>query len=102
MASVYPLRRRNVNVRTLDGETVVLDRRRRRIHQLNVTASHVWARCDGRHTLSDIADELAGAFDVDRGTAARDAVALLQQLAGAGLLEEIPTEPLQPVIKLED
>jgi hypothetical protein len=96
------LRRRNVNVRVLDGETVVLDRRRRRIHQLNVTASHVWARCDGRHSVREIAEDLAGAFEVDRPIAERDTAALLEQLARAGLLEDPATDPLHTVHPLED
>ena len=102
MSTVYPLRRRHVNVRTLDGEMVVLDRRRRLIHQMNVTASHVWARCDGRHSVREIAEDLAAAFDVDRPTAERDAVALLEQLARAGLLEDVVTGPLPTVNPLED
>ena len=102
MSTVYPLRRRNVNVRVLDGETVVLDRPRRRIHQLNVTASHVWARCDGRHSVREIAEDLADAFDVDRHVAERDAAALLEQLASAGLLEDPAIDPLHTVHPLED
>ncbi|MBW1741423.1 MAG: PqqD family protein [Deltaproteobacteria bacterium] len=33
-------------------------------HSLNQTASFVWALCDGRHTVHEIADALKTAFDV--------------------------------------
>jgi hypothetical protein len=90
VAHLYPLRRADVNVRVLDGETVVLDRSLRRVHQLNATASLVWAHCDGRSGVKDIATRLVREFDVDRTTAERDAADAVRQLAQAGLLQERP------------
>jgi hypothetical protein len=88
VANVYPLRRADVNVRIVDGETVVLDLRLNQIHQLNATATHVWERCDGRHDVNDIAAQLVGRFEVDEATATSDAAALLEQFARAGLLQD--------------
>jgi hypothetical protein len=88
VAHLYPLRRADVNVRVLDGETVVLDRRLRRIHQLNATASFVWRLCDGSRGVKDIATDLLGDFDVDRATAERDTADAVRQLARAGLLQD--------------
>ena len=86
MSDERPRLRGIVNARTVDGEIVVLDRTTNQVHQLNPTASFVWQRCDGRHTTVEIADELVGAFEVDRA-AARDAVVVaLRQFDQLGLL----------------
>jgi hypothetical protein len=86
------VRRAGLDARALTGETVVLDRRLRRIHQLNQTASFIWDRCDGRHAVADMAAQMARAFDVDLETAQRDAAAAVARLAEAGLLEPPPPE----------
>jgi coenzyme PQQ synthesis protein D (PqqD) len=90
-----------VNVRTVGAETVVLDRRRRRIHQLNPTASFVWQRCDGRHAVGDIAALLVDGFDVDLATAEQDTTAMVRQLAQAGLLQDDPAHSL-PTLAQEE
>jgi len=85
-------RRSDVNVRVIEGETVVLDRKGAQIHQLNQTASYIWDRCDGRSTIEEIAGQLAESFAVDPKAAARDAVATVRQLQRLNLLE--PREEL--------
>jgi len=82
----HPRQREDVNARTVGGEIILLDRASNQIHQLNVTASFVWQRCDGRHTAAAIAEALTAAFDVDPDTA-RDAItAALRQFDQLGLL----------------
>ena len=90
-----------MNVRAVGGETVVLDRRRRRIHQLNATASFVWQRCDGRHAVNDIAALLVDDYDVDPVIAEKDAADTVRQFAEAGLLQERAANPL-PTPALEE
>jgi hypothetical protein len=82
-----PKRRPDVIVRLLDGETVVLDRQAGVIHQLNHTASYIWARCDGQSSIADIAHQLAQAFAVEPTVAARDVHVLVTQLQTLQLLE---------------
>jgi hypothetical protein len=82
-----PRRRLDVTARLLDGETVVLDRQAGLIHQLNHTASYIWARCDGQSTIAAIAHQLAHAFAVEPTVAARDVRALVRQLQALQLLE---------------
>jgi len=41
---------------------VILDRRRGYVHQLNVTAGHIWGECDGRHSVDEIAASLGARF----------------------------------------
>jgi PqqD family protein of HPr-rel-A system len=76
-----------VSARLVEGETVVLDRASDLVHQLNQTASFIWARCDGHSTARDIADQLTDAFDVDRETAETAVMATLKQLETLGLLD---------------
>ena len=82
-----PRQRPEVIARLLDGETVVLDRHAGLIHQLNHTASYIWARCDGQSTIAAIAHQLAQDFAVDPTVAARDVRALVTQLQALQLLE---------------
>jgi Coenzyme PQQ synthesis protein D (PqqD) len=92
----HPQRRADVNVRIVDGEVVVLDRRSDLIHQLNPTASYIWDRCDGRSTVAEIASQLAAAFDVDAKTAIQDVATAVMQLHSRGLLESLHDGPESP------
>ena len=87
MNSVYPRRRPEHRAGAVDGEMVLLDRGRHLVHQLNETASYIWDRCDGRHSIVAIAGELSAAFDVDACTAERDVALTVRQLEDAGLVE---------------
>jgi len=87
MVDSRPRRRSDVSVRDVEGDTVVLDRAAERIHRLNSTAGFIWQRCDGRRTVGDIAEELAGAFDVAPGAANEAVVAAIRQLDELGLLD---------------
>lgn len=82
-----PRRREGLRTRDVDGETVALDTDRQLVHQLNRTAGFIWDRCDGTRTVSEIARDLAAAFDVDLSTAAADVAATVRQLEAAGLVE---------------
>jgi len=84
--SVYPRRRAGVRARAIDAEMVMLDRQRQLVHQLNETASYIWDRCDGEHTVTAIARELTRAFDVGLETAERDVAATVRQLEAVGLV----------------
>ena len=86
-SSICPKRRTNVSSRTVEGETVVLDRSNEQIHQLNQTASYVWERCDGASTRQAIAQQLAETFAVDGATATRDVTAVVAQFHTLHLLE---------------
>jgi hypothetical protein len=82
-----PRRRTDLQARGLDGEILVLDRAGGLIHQLNETASFVWMRCTGDRSLAEIARELAGAFDVEVETAARDVASTVVQFRALGLVD---------------
>jgi hypothetical protein len=82
-----PKRRADVNVRSVDGEVVVLDRQSDLIHQLNPTASYIWNRCDGQASVAEIANQLATTFEIDVNTAVQDVATTVMQLHSLGLLQ---------------
>ena len=79
-------RRRDLSERTLEGETLILDRINGQIHHLNSTASHVWKQCEGLSTKVN-AEQLAQAFQIDPACAEKDVIALLSEMKRMNLLE---------------
>ena len=73
-------RRADLKTRVVDGETIVLDRQRGFIHQLNPTASAIWACCDGQASVEEMAAAVQNAFAVSYDIAIRDVRRLLQEL----------------------
>ena len=90
----HPRRRTDVNSRVVEGEMVVLDRHHEFIHQLNLTATYIWERCDGKASLEDIAAQLAETFDVEYETALNDVVRVIRDFQHLQLLEVFPQQPL--------
>jgi len=87
MRGYRPLRRSDVKVRVVEGETVVLDRKGKLIHQLNQTASYIWHRCDGESSVADIANEVGQAFEADPETAERDVALIVEKLRNLNLID---------------
>jgi len=87
MAGDSPKQRSDISIRTIEGQTLILDRAAEQIHRLNPTASLIWARCDGHRTISEIAEELTGSFDVDLETACEAVHTTLHRLDELGLLD---------------
>ena len=83
-----PKRREDLNYRTIDGETLILNRQDGRLHQLNPTASFIWDCCDGNSNLADIVGRLAGAYEVDPNTARKDVEEVISNLRSSNLLEK--------------
>ncbi len=85
--SQNPKRRSDLNYRTIDGETVILNRKDGRLHQLNATASFIWDCCDGNSNIAEIIDRLVRAYEVDSSTARKDVGEVLSKLRNSNLLE---------------
>ena len=73
----------------LDGEAVVLDEARNRLHHLNPTATLVWSCFDGVGTIEDIAADLADAFESSEDDMHLDVLTLARELGAEGLLEGV-------------
>lgn len=85
-------KRKDVSERTLEGETLILDRSNGRVHHFNPTASYIWQHCD-RLSPRTIARQLAEAFQVDASSAEHDVIALLDEMKTMNLLEtQSPTD----------
>jgi hypothetical protein len=85
--SQNPKRRSDLNYRTIEGETVILNRKDGRLHQLNVTASFIWDCCDGNSNIAEIVDRLASTYEVDASTARKDVEEVISNLRHSNLLE---------------
>ena len=83
----YPKRRSDLNHRTINGETLILNREEKRLHQLNPTASFIWDCCDGNSNIDAIIDRLTRAYEVDASTARKDVETVLLNLRTSNLLE---------------
>jgi hypothetical protein len=84
-----PKRRSDLNYRTIEGETVILNRKEGCLHQLNPTASFIWDCCDGNWNIAEIVDRLAGAYEVDASTARKDVEEVISNLRNSNLLERL-------------
>lgn len=102
LTACCPLRRSDVRMRIIEGETVVLDRHGGLIHQFNQTASYIWERCDGKSTIAAIAQQLAEAFDVHPETAANDVTVIVQRLQELNLLESSAARPVPPPLDVKE
>ena len=71
----------------LDGEIVLYDDGRRRLHRLNPTASTLWQCLDGSATLGEIAADMAEAYDVELTEVLPEVLSLTRSFAAEGLLE---------------
>jgi hypothetical protein len=82
-----PKQRSDLNVRIIDGEMLILDRRGGVIHQLNQTAAVVWEHCDGHCSIEDIANRFIEVYDVELDTAIQDVTKAVAKFCALDLLE---------------
>lgn len=80
----------------VDGETVVYDEIRQRVHVLSPTASIVWGGIDGRTSLDQIAQELSEAFGAEVAIVRSDVLELARELTDKGLLSEVVADDRRP------
>ena len=87
VGELYPKRRSDLSYRTINSETLILNRKKKRLHQLNPTASFIWDCCDGNSNIAEIIDRLVAAYEVDSRTAREDVEKILSNLRSSNLLE---------------
>ena len=82
-----PVRRSDLVVIEVDGETVLYDERSGDLHHLDQIATIVWDGFDGRTSIAALALELAEAFHAPLDAVTGDVRTLARTLASEGLLE---------------
>jgi coenzyme PQQ synthesis protein D (PqqD) len=80
--------------RVYDDEAVIVSPDDSTLHTLNVVATRIWERADGRTPLAAIVDALCGEFDVAPEVAARDATVFIVALSERGLItvSDVPVD----------
>jgi len=78
----------NAQGANMEGETVLLDLSTGRYYTLNRVGSVIWEHCTGHNTVSDIHAKLCERFEVAPERALDDLIALVNQLAQEGLLQQ--------------
>ena len=75
--------------REIDGSVVIISPEHSMVHELNLTASFIWKKVDGKRTAGEIAEQLAAEFDVTRESALADVHELAESLAAHQLLSAL-------------
>ena len=81
-------RLQNVMVRDIDREVLLLDTESNQIHQLNLTASFIWRKCDEARSTEEMAKLLVQEFDVEEDIALRDVIETVARLRALNLVVE--------------
>jgi hypothetical protein len=71
----------------MNDEILVVDPKTREVHLLNPTASRVWDLLATPQTVGDLVGALGREFEAPEETLRADVTALLQDLAGKGLID---------------
>jgi hypothetical protein len=71
----------------LEGEAVILGLADGVYYGLDGAGALVWERLREPRSVAELRDAVTAEFDVDAETAERDLLALLEELAGRGLVE---------------
>jgi hypothetical protein len=83
----YVSRSDTVAARMLGGQMMIMSIRDSTLFSLSETASAIWQAADGATGLREIVEfAIVSRFDVDPETAYRDAMELVEGLAGHGIL----------------
>lgn len=79
----------NLKAQSVDDEILILNLEKGNIHQLNTTASLIWAKCDGSHSKEDLVGLLVSYYDIDNSTANNDIVSILEELQRLELIKQV-------------
>ena len=80
--------RDDLGIERLEDELLILDKRSQKIHQLNTTASAIWASISAGEEAKSIVRDIARTYDISPTTAAQDVAVVVDELYALGLLEE--------------
>lgn len=87
VASKCIRRKDEVLVKEMESKTVLLHLATGTYYTLNKAGTVLWSYADGKKTVSEMAGELVGRYQVSPEVALQDTVSLAQALAREGLIE---------------
>jgi hypothetical protein len=88
MESYLPKKRSDLEIREVEDELLVLDRRGGRIHKFNHSAAGIFHCCDGRHTIDKIIDQVVEMYGAPFEVVEHDVANAVTSFRELGLLEE--------------
>jgi len=77
----------DLNVRNIDGETVILNRSTNQIHTLNPTASFIWNMLEQQSDLDSIVKQLTESYEITLDAANSDLHVILNELSELNLIK---------------
>jgi Coenzyme PQQ synthesis protein D (PqqD) len=90
--AIRPVRRSDVQWRTVGGEVLILQAVLKQYHVLNEVAARIWELADGRHTQGEIADVVSEEYSHDRDAVYEDVVETIRGLEALQLIEVTTAE----------
>lgn len=88
MPRMKPKAREDLTVVELDGEAVIYDEVGGDLHQLNSSATIIFALCDGTQTVKQMSAEIAEVFSLASQDVEAQVRTVVRDLRSAGLLDE--------------
>jgi len=86
MLSKYLLRSDSTAYRTINGLALIVGAPEGKLRSLNEAGTFIWEQADGRHTLSEIINQMCQKYDVDYTQAAQDAETFVHELERQDML----------------
>lgn len=78
-----------IRYRIIDGEAIVVQQADARVLNLNVLGSRILAALDGRTSVGDLVNRLAGDYEVDPAVFLADVLRYLEELSAAHVIEPV-------------
>jgi hypothetical protein len=92
----YVARSSQIAARNLGGEMMIMSAQDSTLYTLNDVATAIWEAADGSTALDEIVERrICPVLEIEPGVALQDAEALVEELAGHGLLM-LSDEPILP------
>jgi hypothetical protein len=86
----YPKKSSDTAFRVLGDEAIIVNFEDSFFYNLNKVGTFIWNRCDGQHSVDEIAQALTEEYEVSPETASHDCREFLDELAEQGLLRWKP------------
>lgn len=82
-----PVKTKDIAHRVVGDEVIVVNFPNSNFYNLNPVGTFIWERCDGKHSLEQIAGELIEEYDISPEEAAKDCQEFIGALVECGLLQ---------------